>query len=127
MTKPRFQCGAYDVSPEHPSDWTVKPLLAISEKDSLDGSRLKDVLWRKYEYVLVWDAMSKTDYDNLETLFNYSHDTPANITFTYPKWSQSASGATVVGRLSDRGRAGGSGSSIFYSKVTIVLTEISKR
>lgn len=127
MLKPRFQCGTYDVIPEHPSDWEVRPILGISEKTSLDGSHLRDVAWRKYEYVLTWDAMSKTDYDNLEQLFNYHYDSGTNITFTYEKWSQSASGVSVVGKMSDRKRAGGSGNTMFYSKVEIVLTEVTKR
>jgi len=127
ISKPRFQCGSYDVSPEHPSDWEVRPLLGISEKTSLSGSHLRDVSWRKYEYVLNWDAMSKSDYDDLEELFNYHYDNGAAITFTYTKWPQSSSGISVAGNLSERKRAGGSGNTLFYSKVDIVLTEIQKR
>ena len=127
MLEPQFVCGAYDVSPEHPSDWVIRPLHGTSEKVSLDGTSLKDIAWRKYEYVLIWDAMSVDDYDDLEELFNHHADEGTDITFTYGKWPQSASGVTVVGKMSDRARAGGSGNTLYYSKVVITLTELASR
>jgi len=127
MNKPNFFAGAYDVSPEHPSDWSVVPVLGMSEKSSLSGKLLRDVAWRKYQYILTWDAMSKDDFDDLEELFNYSYDSGTEITFTYGKWSWSSSGVQVLGTISDRVRTAGSGADVYYSKVTITLTEVEKR
>lgn len=127
LAKPRFQCGSYDVSPEHPSDWEVENVVGDSETTSLGGTTLRDIAWRKYQYTLKWDAINNEDYDDLEELFNHYYDTGEPITFTYQKWPQSYSGVLVMGNMSKRGKVAGSGREFFYSDVTITLTEINPR
>lgn len=127
MNKPLFVSGSYSSQPEHPSDWQVNNPTGENVMETLGGTRVVDTAYRKYEYVLIWDAMSKVDYDDLEETINYHIDTPATLTFTYPKWPWSNSGVSVIARLSPRGHALGSGYTQFYSKVTITLTEVSAR
>ena len=102
-------------------------IVTKNSQTTLNGVLTEDILHRKYEFVLDWEAMSVTDYDNLETLVNYSIDNDVDIEFTYPKFSQSSSGTTVRASLNSRKRKGGSGASTFYSTVTLVLTEVTKR
>lgn len=127
MDKPRFQTSSYDFSPEHPSDWQVDPLIGENVQTTLSGEGVVDTSYRKYQYVLTWEAMSKSDYDSLEEVINDHIDNAAALTFTYVKWPQSTSGVSVIGRLSSRKRAGGSGNTAFYSQVTVTLTEVSAR
>ena len=127
MTKPSLVCGEHDVSPEHPSHWEFRLQEGKSKDTTLDGTIVKDLAWGKYEYVLIWDAMSVTDFDNLLALYLYHTDTGADITFTYEKWPQSIAGIEVSMEMPTRVRAGGSGNTIYYSKVSIVLTEKSRR
>lgn len=127
MLKPRFVCGAYDVSPEHPSDWEIENLVEKDEQTTLGGELTIDVVHRKYIYTLSWEAMSVGDFDDMEELINYSLDNDLDITFTYPKWPQVVSGATVRIDMPRRVRRGGSGSTAYYSTVILNLKEVSKR
>lgn len=127
MDKPRFQTTTYDVSPEHPSNWSVDPMIGENVQTTLSGEGVVDISYRKYRYVLEWEAMSVTDYNNLEQVINDHIDQADTLTFTYGKWPQTVSGISVIGRLSSRGRAGGSGNTGYYSKVSVTLTEVSAR
>ena len=127
MDKPRFVCGSYDVSPEHPSDWDVDSLAGYIKNTTLSGTQVKDVLYRKYAYTLIWDAMSKQDYEDLQELVNYHNDNGDNILFTYKKWPESTNTVECQCDLLSRSRKGGSGNDNYYQTVTITLTEVSSR
>lgn len=127
MIKPNFVCGSYDVSPEHPSDWEVQNIVQKDSQTTLAGTLIEDILYRKHIYILDWEAMSCTDYENLEELVHYSVDNNLPVTFTYGKWSNSEYGISCRLELSSRKRRGGSGVSGFYSEVTLVITEVSAR
>lgn len=124
LTKPRFQCGAYDVSPENPSDWSVSEDIGINSQTTLGGELREDMTYRKYVYQLTWDAMSVDDYDDLLEIVQYSLDNGLPITFTWGKFPSSTSGVGVRVRMGARDRRGGSGSTGYYSTVTIVITEV---
>lgn len=127
MDRPSFTTINYSCSPEHPSDWQVDPLIGESVQTTLSGNEVVDTSYRKYRYVLKWEAMSKADYDALEQVINDHIDNSNPLEFVYVKWLQSTSGTNVIGRLSSRQRAGGSGNTQFYSQVTLTLTEVEPR
>jgi len=127
MNSPNLVCETYDISPEHPSNWDIRNIVTKDSQVTLGGVLTEDVLHRKYEIVLEWEAMSVTDYDDLEELVNYSLDNNKTIEFTYPKFPQTSSGTTVRAALSSRKRRGGSGATDYYSTVTLILTEVVKR
>lgn len=127
LSAPRFVCGPYTVTPEHPAHWVRKNLVGESVVRTINGKELVDVVHRKYEYALVWDAMSKTDFDSLEELFNYHKDSSVPVSFLYYKWSSSASPVDCVMSMGDQGFVAGDGNALYYSSMTIVLTEITKR
>jgi hypothetical protein len=127
MNRPLLVCGSLSASPEHPSDWSIDVQSSISQNTTLNGTVTKDVMYRKYIYVLTWEAMSKTDFDELNTLINYHNDNSQNILFTYTKWAQSATVREVVSLPLERSMRAGSGSSNYYQSVTLTLIEVNKR
>lgn len=128
MNKPLFVSDAYSAQPEHPSNWSVEPLIGENTSVTLNGTQVNDVFYRKYKYVLEWEAMSKSDYEALEAVVNNHVDVGTNITFTYAKWGTLASGGVAcMGRLSARGFKAGSGNTSYYSSVTLELVEVNSR
>lgn len=126
MNKPLFVCGNLSKQPEHPSDWSVQALHGIAQRRTLDGTEVKDLTWRKYQYTLTWDAMSISDYEAMLQLVNKHNDEGLPITFTYGKFASSSSGVEVFVEPLSRARRGGSGST-YYQNVTIVLVEKNSR
>lgn len=127
MNRPTFVCGSYNVSPEHPSDWEIKNIVEKDSQTTLGGNLIEDILYRKYQYILDWDAMSCEDYENLEELVNYSVDNNLPVTFTYIKWQNSRDGVQCRLDLNYRKRRGGSGVTGYYSEVSLVITEVEAR
>lgn len=127
ISRPSFVSGIYTVTPEHPSDWTVDALIGSSDTISLNGTHLRDVMYRKYVYTLEWDAMSVTDYDDMLELFEYTLDNNETVLFTYDKFPQSESGVSCILSMPERKRRLGSGKVMYYSKVKVVLIELAKR
>lgn len=123
MIKPNFVCGSFIVNPEHPSDWSIVTPKAIARHTSLNGTENKDTMWRKYEYSLVYRAMSKDDFEALQELINYHNDSGEHILFTYEKWPESTIPVEVNCDPMTRNRAAGSGKLLYYQGVTLVLTE----
>jgi len=106
-----------------PSEASIAPVWVQGENLTLGGKSRRDVMARKYRYTLKWNYMKVIDYEALETVINILN----TATFTYGKWSQSASGITCLGTLSARKLEHGSGDSDFWSSVTLVLIEVSSR
>ena len=102
-----------------PSAATIIPVWVQGEVTTLGGKTRRDVMARKYQYVLTWRYMSVSDYDDLEAVAN----TLSTATFTYGKWPQSASGITCLGNLSARKLEHGTGDSDYWSSVTLTLIE----
>lgn len=127
MNKPKFVSGSYTVYPEHPSNWEVKPIGGYVKDVTLGGTHVKDVMYRKYQYVLVWDAMSKEDFDDMQELVNYHNDQGDDILFTYAKWPMTVDPVECHCDLLSRGFVAGSGATDYYQSVTITLTEKSSR
>ena len=127
ILKPNFVCGAYNVSPEHPSSWEIPALAGIAKNTTLDGTDVKDVAWRKFEYRLTWEAMSKEDFEDLEELINNHLDNGTDITFTYAKFPNTDSSVLVQCDPLSRSGVAGSGSTFYYQEVTLTLTEVSGR
>jgi hypothetical protein len=127
MNKPLLKCGALTAQPEHPSDWNVSVDYSIAENTSLNGTTTKDVMYRKYIYTLEWEAMTKADYEELETLINYHNDSAENIDFVYTKWASSATTIEVTSLPLSRAKKLGSGSTEYYQSVTLTLKEVDKR
>jgi len=107
-----------------PSAASIKPIWIYSDNTTLGGTTRRDIMARKYEYILSWDYMSVADYDSLETVIN----TLSYATFIYGKWPQSESpGVSCLGVLSERNLIYGVGDSSYLSSVTLTLTEVSSR
>jgi len=104
----------------HPSDWTIKNLEFSAEKRSIKGDNYIDNYGRNLEFVLDYNAYSNSDYDNLIDFYNDYFANGTHLVFNYAKFPQ-ANNVNVSMHISDRGHALGSGSSLYYSKVTITL------
>jgi len=102
-----------------PSAATIIPIWIQGEVTTLGGKTRRDVMARKYQYVLTWRYMSVTDYDALEVIANAL----SAATFTYGKWPQSTGGISCLGKLSVRKLEHGTGDSNYWSSVTLTLIE----
>lgn len=127
MNKPSFSAGIYSVTPEHPSNWYIKQMQGVSRNTTLDGTDTKDLSWRKYQYTLMWDAMSKADFEALEELINYHLDSGTDISFDYEKFPKTTSVIPVHIEPLDRVMVAGSGSTFYYQNVYITITEVNSR
>lgn len=107
-----------------PSEATITPIWVSADNITLGGTTRRDVMARKYQYVLKWDHMFVTDYNTLETKTN----TLTALTFIYGKWPQSVSpGVSCLASLSARRLEYGVGDSDYLSSVTLTLTEVASR
>ena len=106
-----------------PDEATITPIWISAENTTLGGKTRRDVMARKYSYILRWDYVRVTDYDFLEAVINAL----VAATFTYGKWPQSASGISCLGSLSARNLRYGVGDSNFLSRVTLTLIEVNNR
>jgi len=107
-----------------PSAASITPVWVSADNITLGGKTRRDVMARKYQYLLSWDYMTVTDYNNLETQVNLL----VAATFIYGKWPQSASpGISCLGILSARKLEYGVGDSAYLSSVTLTLTEVNSR
>lgn len=107
-----------------PSAASINPEWIMAEHTTLGGRTRRQVMARKYSYVLTWDFMRVSDYNALETEINIQ----TNKTFVYDKWPQSASpGVLVLASLSARELQVGAGDSNFLSSVTLTLIEVNSR
>lgn len=127
MNSPKFIAGSYTVQPEHPNGWSVNPIGGYVKNITLGGTQVKDVMYRKYEYILSWDSMHKDDFELLQQLVNYHNDEGENILFSYNKFESTTSPIECHCDLLERSFASGSGSSDYYQSVTMTLTEVSSR
>lgn len=119
MTRPRLVCGPHNVQTQHPSDWDIPVNQGGVSTVSLNGSLLKDIPWRKYQYVLTFEAMDKADFEDLEDLVNYANDFGVAISFVYDRWRNTTTPVIVSADLMARAFAAGC-----YQKVTLTLTEM---
>jgi hypothetical protein len=60
-------------------------------------------------------------------IYNKHLDDSEDITFTYGKWSVASAGVVCKMLVSGRGFVAGDGDTLYYSKVSIVLTEVNPR
>lgn len=103
---------------------TITPVWVSSEVTTLGGKTRRDVMARKYKYVLQWKHIKVADYNALEAVVNAL----VAATFTYGKWPQSASpGVSCLGTLAARRLEVGTGDSTFFSSVTLTLIEVNSR
>jgi len=108
----------------HPSSGSyIEPIWISADNITLGGKTRREVMARKYRYTLNYDVMDTDTYDALETVVNGL----VAITFTYAKWTQSTAGVSVLADLSSREPVAGTGSTGYWSKVTLTLTEVSSR
>lgn len=127
MDKPLFVCSTESSQPEHPSYWERTPIIGKSENTTIGGTLVRDYVFRKFQYLLEWAIMSNTEFEDLQTLYNYHLANSTPITFTYPKWTTTANGITVLAELSSQKFVGGEGSTLYYESVSLILTEVSPR
>lgn len=127
MNKPQFVCNGNTVEVEHPSNWGVQAIHGTAQTRTLDGTEVKDLTWRKYEYSLTWDAMSLADFEALEQLINVHNDETKPITFEYAKFTSANSPVEVFIEPLDRTRRGGQGNTQYYQNVTLKLIEVNSR
>ena len=125
MNQPELTRDVTTITLEYPSDWEVRQILAEEEVTTLGGTILTDVSYRKFQYILIWDALWTDKYDELEGMINDAIDNDQDLSFVYDKWPFTEIGVTVKGRLSPRSRVLGGGQN-YYSKVTLTLTQVEK-
>ena len=106
-----------------PSAATITPIWVYGESLTLGGKTRRDIMARKYQYVLTWKYIKVADYDALEAVVNAL----STATFTYGKWPQSVSGISCLGKLSVRKLEHGVGDSDYWSSVTLTLIEVDSR
>lgn len=119
ISKPTFGAATMPF----PDEATIEPVWVSAEVTTLGGKTRRDIMARKYKYILRWRYMKVLDYSALEAVVNAL--VPA--IFTYGKWSQSASGVSCLGILSTRRLEHGTGDSNFFSSITLTLTEENSR
>jgi hypothetical protein len=103
---------------------TITPVWVSADVTTLGGKTRRDVMARKYQYVLQWRYIKVDAYDALEAIVN----TLSPATFVYGKWPQSSTpGVSCLGSLSQRRLEVGTGDSSYYSSVTLTLTEVNSR
>jgi len=102
----------------------IEPIWVSANHTTIGGKTRREVMARKYKYILVYPVMSVTDYNALETIINGL----VAVTFVYGKWPQSISpGVSVLAELSARELVYGTGDTSYWSSVTLTLTEVSSR
>jgi hypothetical protein len=125
IATPLLQVGAVIVALENPSSWSVEQIMGDTELTTLSGKTLTQVSYRKYKFILEWEAIFTDKYNTLEGQVNSAIDQGLSCLFTWVKWPQSSSGVTVKARLSVREKVAGAGTT-YYSGVKLVLTQISR-
>ncbi len=124
LAKPTLASIGGTATLPHPSKGTkIVPVWIQAKHTTLGGKTRQEVMARKYQYVLVYEVMSVSTYDDLEDKV----EELVELTFTYGKWPQSTSGVTVLAELSARDLVYGTGATDYWSKVTITLTEVNSR
>jgi len=124
LEKPTLSSLTGTVTLPHPSKGTkIIPIWVQAKHTTLGGKTRQEVMARKYQYVLVYDVISVDTYDALEDKV----EELVELTFTYGKWPQSTAGVTVLVELSARDLVYGTGSTNYWSKVTVTLTEVNSR
>jgi hypothetical protein len=106
-----------------PSEASIIPLWQSCENVTIGGINKRGVRERKYQYTMKWKHISVIDYDNLESEINGLEPK----LFTYQKWPQSTNGILCFGVLSPRRLEYGTGDSMYWSSVTLTLTEVESR
>lgn len=102
----------------------IEPVWISADHVTIGGKTRREVMARKYKYILTYPVMSVTDYNALETVVNGL----VAVTFVYAKWPQSVSpGISVLAELSARELVYGTGDTSYWSSVTLTLTEVSSR
>ena len=102
----------------------IEPIWISAEHTTIGGKTRKEVMARKYKYILVYPTMSVTDYNTIEGIVN----SLVPVTFIYAKWPSSVtSGVSVIAELSARELVYGTGDTDYWSSVTLTLTEVNSR
>lgn len=127
MIEPQFLCGSLNYSVEHPSGWEREVLVGSAENVTLGGVNTKDIVYRKYQYVLKWEAISLEDYEKLEAIYLAHLDQEVPVTFAYRKWESAFNGVDCMMKMSKQGFVGGSGETGYYSNITVTLAEVDNR
>lgn len=127
MNQPNFVCGAINNTVEHPKSWERDFLVGEYQEITLGGTNVKDTTWRKYKYILKWDAIQKADFDKLLEIFEEHIDEGLDVIFTYQKWPSANSGVACKMSISPQAFRGGSGNTNYLSELTIELTEVNPR
>lgn len=124
MNTPNFVCGSLNHSVQHPSGWDVDKLVGKSNQTSIGGVALQDISYVKHQYTLDWDMLSYEDFVKLNAIYEEHLLNANSVYFTYEKYG--ASNVECIMDMSSRNFVAGSGTTGYYSKVSIVLTEVNK-
>lgn len=124
---PHLVTSLYDIYLPNPIDWDIDNVVGEGIKRTLDGTEVTDVYYRKHVFVLKWETMSVEDYNNLMQVINHQLDRSATITFTWGKWPETATGVAVFARVPKREFKAGKGSTAYYSKVELRITDAANR
>lgn len=106
-----------------PSKATVRQVKHMAKITTIEGKDKKDSLGTKYRYTLKWSVMKPDHFDPLLELVK--EKTPT--LFTYKKWPQSENGVYVLGKLAPRKYVTGTGTTDYWSEVSLTLTEVYNR
>ncbi len=127
IAKPTLTCGPRSVTLPTPSDFSLPVISGGVEAQSLNGTYLKDVPWRKYQYQLTWEAMDQSDFADIEDLVNYNNDFGVAILFQFSRFRQSDVPVYCNAQFLAEKSIGAHYVPSCYQNVVLTLTEINPR
>ena len=108
-----------------PTTWQIIRLNGEVASTSLNGTYRSDILYRKYQYILQYSFMTKTEFEVMQNNINSFLDNNTTPDFTYDKIA-TADGVEVIPMLGDATRVNGSDVN-YLIQVDLTLTEVNSR
>ena len=110
----------------YPTNWRISPVIGEVAATTLSGRTRSDILYRKYKYILSYDALSKNEYETLLAAINTSLDAGSTPLFSYDKIGEAVTPVAVIPSLSDAERVFGAGNE-YRIRITLELLEVTSR
>lgn len=101
-----------------PTDFQKIPIEVSATHLTLDGQTKKDIIKRKWQYILTFDHLTQTEVDNILTEYNYQ----TVRTFSVSETNLIIAGTSVHVELSTREYLPGPE---YRERLQLILTEVS--
>lgn len=128
MNKPAFIFGGDTIYIEHPDKWEVKDLSQQNEQVSMGGKLWNDTIYKKYQLILKYSALSNTELDTITRIQSASdvYSTFGTTKFVYDKIPFFLQPQDVGIKVNQYSFRGGSGSSLYYVTADIIITPVNR-